>query len=137
MLNSRVLTLVFMDQSPFRSVVADHSADAAITPMRNAGAVTSITERRIEPTSRALKRFRELVRQRRSLLPRKERADWSSIYAVATLRQRRVHQPTRGCGSSSKGHRWSRISRLRQVLEQVSLEMNAGIYTTQAKSRLC
>ena len=50
-----------MDQSPFRSVVADHSADAAFSPMLNAGAVTSITERRIEPTSRALKRFREFV----------------------------------------------------------------------------
>ena len=89
-----------MDQSPFRSVVADHSADAAITPMLNAGAVTSITERRIEPTSRALKRFREFVRKRRALLPRKSRADWSSIYQIATLRQ---------------------------ILEQASLEMAAGI----------
>jgi hypothetical protein len=54
-----------------------------------------------QPVSPAVKRFRELVRQRRSLLKtRKERSDWPEIYAVATLRQ---------------------------VLEQVSAEMNAGI----------
>ena len=49
--------------------------------------------------SRAMKRFRELVRERRALLPRKERAD-ADIYEVAALRQ---------------------------VLEQVSAEMSAGI----------
>jgi hypothetical protein len=46
-----------------------------------------------------MKRFREFVRQRRALLPRKERAS------------REVHE----------------IASLRQVLEQLSLELAAGI----------
>jgi hypothetical protein len=50
--------------------------------------------------SPALRRFKQLVHQRRSLFKRKERSDWQSIYQVANLRQ---------------------------LLEQVSLEMPAGI----------
>jgi hypothetical protein len=53
-----------------------------------------------QPTSKAVARFGEFVRQRRALLPRKERSDWQEVYAIASLRQ---------------------------VLEQVGLEMAAGI----------
>jgi hypothetical protein len=53
-----------------------------------------------EPTSPAAKRFRELVQQQRDFLPRKQRSDWRSIYAAANLRQ---------------------------VLEQLSAELSAGI----------
>jgi hypothetical protein len=53
-----------------------------------------------EPTSKAVARFRQFVRERRALLPRKERSDWQEVYAIANLRQ---------------------------VIEQVGLEMNAGV----------
>jgi hypothetical protein len=52
-----------------------------------------------QPVSPAVKRFREFVRQRRALLPRKERGD-REVYWIASLRQ---------------------------ILEQVGFEMNAGI----------
>jgi hypothetical protein len=60
-----------------------------------------------QPTSRAVERFREFVRQRRALLPRKKRGD-REVYEVASLRQ---------------------------IIEQVGLEMNAGIVHDAAEVR--
>ena len=53
-----------------------------------------------EQISPALLRFQQLVRERRSLVRRKERSDWQLTYEVCTIRQ---------------------------LLEQVSAELAAGV----------
>jgi hypothetical protein len=54
----------------------------------------------VEPASPAATRFRALVRERRAVLPRKDRADFREVYFTCSLKH---------------------------LLQQISHEMNAGI----------